>query len=85
VPRRLALYTKILNDECRELSSSQRLVHLCLTTTNICLYIIAPFSLGRSNGMATDIGSLTAGLDGHVIRLVIGRNGLQKIVQVYFF
>jgi hypothetical protein len=40
--------------------------------------IIAPLFFSRSIGVATDVGSLTAGLDGHVVRLWIGRKGLQK-------
>jgi hypothetical protein len=40
--------------------------------------VITPLFLNRSIEMATDIGSLAAGLDGHVDRLRIGRNGLRK-------
>ncbi|SAM05185.1 hypothetical protein [Absidia glauca] len=37
--------------------------------------INAPFLPSRSNGMATDIGSLAPGLDGLVLRLGIGLKG----------
>jgi hypothetical protein len=43
--------------------------------------IIAIFLHKRSNGMTTDIGSLASGMDGHVIRLGIGRMALRKTVQ----
>jgi hypothetical protein len=35
------------------------------------IYPFAPFFLGRSNGMATDIGSLAPGRDGHELGLGI--------------
>jgi hypothetical protein len=38
--------------------------------------ISVPFFLGESNGMTT--GSLAVGLDGHVVRLRIGRKRLRK-------
>jgi hypothetical protein len=39
------------------------------------------FFTSRSNGMATVIGSLAAGMDEHVIRLGIGRMVLRKHVE----
>jgi hypothetical protein len=36
------------------------------------------FFVSKLNGMATEIGSLVAGLDGHGLRLGIGRKGLRK-------
>jgi hypothetical protein len=42
--------------------------------TNICLFAsLLLFFLGRSIGMATDIGFLAAGLDGHVVGIGIER------------
>jgi hypothetical protein len=40
--------------------------------------IITLLFLSRLNKMATDIGSLAAGLDGHMVRLGIGRKGLRR-------
>jgi hypothetical protein len=45
--------------------------------------IIALFFLSRSNGMATDIGSLALGLDEHVVRLGIERKVLRKIGETF--
>jgi hypothetical protein len=41
-------------------------------------YIIAPFLLRRSNGMAADISSLAEELDGLGLGLGIGAKGLRK-------
>jgi hypothetical protein len=41
-------------------------------------FIITLLFLTRFNRMATDIGSLAPGLDGHVVRSGIGREGLRK-------
>jgi hypothetical protein len=43
-----------------------------------------PFFLGRFNWMATDIGSHTAGLDEHVLRLGIGLKKLRK-TAIFFY
>jgi hypothetical protein len=45
------------------------------------------FFLSRSLGMASDIGSLAAGLDGHDLRLRIGLKGLRKNgkLAIFFF
>jgi hypothetical protein len=71
---RLTLYT--ITMIARWFSPSYHPVHLCLTWLTFC--IIASFFHSRSNGMATDIGSLTQGLGGHVLRLGIRTKWLRK-------
>jgi hypothetical protein len=52
--------------------STDTTMFICfLTMTNICLLQFCSFFLSWSNGMTADIGSLAAGLDGHVVRLGI--------------
>jgi hypothetical protein len=58
---------------------------LALPRLTFAVFIIAAFFPSGSNGIATDIGSLAPGLEGHVLRLGIGFKGLQKIIKKHFF
>jgi hypothetical protein len=55
------------NDQHKVTLSFSLSVHLCFTMANIYFFVIAPFFLKRSNGMATDIGFLAPRLDRHVL------------------
>jgi hypothetical protein len=67
-----------LNDDSKGKSIFRHPVHFSLTLLTLTSSIITLLFLGRSNGMATDIGFLAAGLDGHGVRLGIGRKGLRQ-------
>jgi hypothetical protein len=73
--KRLILYTTTLDNECKVTLFLSIFVSPRLT---FAFCIIAPFFHMRSNGMATDIASLTPGLDAHGLRSGIGRKGLRK-------
>jgi hypothetical protein len=75
---RLDISTATLNDERRQLSPSHQLVNLLLTMANICLLHHCSFFFRGSNGVTTGIGSLAAGMVGHVVKLGIGQKGLRK-------
>jgi hypothetical protein len=62
---RLALYAMTLNDE-RKVTLSFSPSCPSRLTFGIC--VITTFFLGRSNEVATDIGFLAPGLDGHVFK-----------------
>jgi hypothetical protein len=71
--KQTTLYTTTLSNERRvTLSLSLTILSYSCPTFTFC--IIAPFYLSRSTGIATDIGFLAAGLDGHVVGSGIGRN-----------
>jgi hypothetical protein len=63
-----------LSDDSKGKSPFQQPAHLSLTLLALTSSIIALLF----NRMAADIGSLTPELDGHVVRLGIGRKGLRK-------
>jgi hypothetical protein len=61
--------------------------HLSLTLLTLTPSVITLLFLNRFNRMATDMDSLAAELDGHVVRLGIGCKGLRKTRgnPLYFF
>jgi hypothetical protein len=67
-----------LNDDSKFKAPFQYPDHLSLTLITLTLSIITLLFLTRFNRMATDMDSLTAGVDGHLVRLRIGYKGLQK-------
>jgi hypothetical protein len=56
-----------------------------LSWLTLAFCITASFFLSRSNGMATDIGSLAPGMDGHAVRLGIGCKGIRKTAGTLLF
>jgi hypothetical protein len=72
------------NDDSKGKSPFQPPVHLSITLQTLTSSSITLLFLSRSSKMATDIRSLAPGLDGHVVRLVIGRKGLRKTWSKFF-
>jgi hypothetical protein len=68
------LWMTTLDDDIKGKSSFQHSAHLSLTMLTLTYSIITLLFLERSNGMATDICSLAAGLGWHVLRLGNPRN-----------
>jgi hypothetical protein len=77
--KRLDFYTMTLNDECKITRSFSPPRPYFLTITHICLLINALCFLGRSDGIATNIGFLGPGPDGHGLGLGIGLKKSQSI------
>jgi hypothetical protein len=71
-----------MNDDGKGKSPFQHPVHPYPTKLSLTFIITLPF-LSRSNEMATDIGSLAPGMDGHAVRLGITKN-LEKSSQFFF-
>jgi hypothetical protein len=64
------------NDDSNGKSPFHHPAHFNLTLLSLTSSIIALLFPSRFNRMATDVGSLAAGLDGQVVRLGIGRKRL---------
>jgi hypothetical protein len=75
-------------DDSKGKSPFKHTAHLSLTLLTLTSSIFALLFLSRSKEMATNIGSLASALDGHGVRLRIGRKGSRKtwrIPATFFF